>query len=276
MDVPKPFIFQDDMLFESQFIIVRVESVTKKYYESLFSETLSVGQEIDVLIGWLPKRSRKVISVVCPRCKETREVKFSSLTKCDSSFCNLCSKQKRYDWMLGKTIGRLTVTGFGSGKRDINGKFKSTFICSCECGNEVEVAASDLKKGNTTSCGCYKKERFYEIHSGKNSPNYNNNLSNEERIIGRFIPEYKEWRKVIFRRDNYTCKVCGKNGVRLAAHHIVPYAINKKLRFDVDNGITLCNECHKEFHVNFMGGYKVKCDMSDLFNFILLKKKSNP
>jgi hypothetical protein len=271
MEEVKPFIFQDDMLFESQFVRVMVSTRTKKYYEDLFNEALSVGQEIEVPVGWLVKKSNEKVFVICPRCNKPREVVFQTLIRCNNSFCNICSKQKKNDWMLGHIFGKLRVLRYGEGKYSRKCNF-STFVCRCKCGNEVEVVVSNLKRGNTTSCGCYRSE----IKSGKNSIFYNSKLTDDERIVKRNVPEYVEWRKAVYERDNYTCKACSKVGGHLVAHHIVPYSTNKKLRFNVDNGITLCKTCHKEFHIDFMGGYKVKCDSSDLFNFIVLKKKSNP
>ncbi len=59
---------------------------------------------------------------------------------------------------------------------------------------------------------------------------------------------YKEWRRKVFQRDGYTCRKCGQTGGYLNAHHIKSFARYKKLRFRVDNGITLCKECHNKFH----------------------------
>jgi hypothetical protein len=53
---------------------------------------------------------------------------------------------------------------------------------------------------------------------------------------------YKEWRKGVFQRDDYTC---GKHGGRLYADHIQPFAVFPELRFDLANGRTLCVPCHK-------------------------------
>jgi rubrerythrin len=62
----------------------------------------------------------------------------------------------------------------------------------------------------------------------------------------RKSPTYKEWRKAVFERDNYTCQMCGKKGGKLHAHHIRLFSEYPELRFEVNNGLTLCkNPCHK-------------------------------
>lgn len=57
--------------------------------------------------------------------------------------------------------------------------------------------------------------------------------------------QYKIWREAVFKRDNYKCIWCGKKGSSLNADHIKPFAYHPELRFDVNNGRTLCLGCHK-------------------------------
>ena len=58
--------------------------------------------------------------------------------------------------------------------------------------------------------------------------------------------EDKEWRTKVFKRDNWTCQECFKRGGKLQAHHITPYKENTELRHDINNGKTLCVECHSK------------------------------
>lgn len=72
----------------------------------------------------------------------------------------------------------------------------------------------------------------------------------EREARDRNAPEYKEWREQVFTRDDFKCQRCGQKGGKLNAHHIKQYALYPDLRFDPDNGITLCEVCHKEVHKN--------------------------
>jgi len=65
-----------------------------------------------------------------------------------------------------------------------------------------------------------------------------------ERILIMCSEKYQDWRMKVFVRDNFTCQVCKKVGGELQAHHIKGWKDYPKLRFNVDNGITLCKKCH--------------------------------
>lgn len=56
--------------------------------------------------------------------------------------------------------------------------------------------------------------------------------------------ETKQWREKVFKRDHWICRECEQVGGKLRPHHIRPFAKYPDLRFDVNNGITLCKKCH--------------------------------
>ena len=68
-------------------------------------------------------------------------------------------------------------------------------------------------------------------------------LRKTERQLVMTTAEYKNWRRLIFERDDYTCQICGERGKKLRANHIKRYVDYPELRTDNDNGITICKAC---------------------------------
>ena len=63
--------------------------------------------------------------------------------------------------------------------------------------------------------------------------------------------EFSLWREAVFARDNWTCQKYGIRGGKLHPHHIQNFAQFPELRFAIDNGITLSDKAHKEFHKRY-------------------------
>lgn len=64
--------------------------------------------------------------------------------------------------LTGEKFGKLVVLKKDVGRilnNKINNKGRDTYwICKCDCGKETSVRTTDLRNGNTTSCGCYRSE----------------------------------------------------------------------------------------------------------------------
>lgn len=84
-------------------------------------------------------------------------------------------------------------------------------------------------------------------NKGGNNPNWHGGKS-RKRYHGYTEEEYLSWRKQVFIRDNYTCVECGKRW-ELNAHHIIPTRIDKSKILDVNNGITICEDCHEKTYM---------------------------
>lgn len=92
--------------------------------------------------------------------------------------------------------------------------------------------------------------KISESKRGSKNPNWKGGISPQNVII-RNSMEMRLWRQSVFERDGYTCIWCGaKNGngknITLHADHIKPFSLFPELRFAIDNGRTLCVECHKK------------------------------
>lgn len=86
--------------------------------------------------------------------------------------------------------------------------------------------------------------------SGEKSYLWQGGKTTENEKLRKSI-DYKLWRTAVFTRDNYTCVLCGDRGRRghkviLNADHIKAWSLYPELRFAIDNGRTLCLDCHKE------------------------------
>lgn len=80
---------------------------------------------------------------------------------------------------------------------------------------------------------------------GERSVHWRGGVTSKNEIIRKSV-QYKIWRDSVFKRDNYTCVICGSKGRYLNADHIKQFAYFPELRFDVSNGRTLCVLCHRE------------------------------
>lgn len=126
----------------------------------------------------------------------------------------------------------------------------SKTFCSIECRVKAMVGAkqSEETRGKRSAA-----------LSGENAPTWKGGVSRQYKR-GYKSEQYKNWRYAIFTRDNYTCQDCNTRGY-LTAHHIKSFADYPKLRYEVSNGVTLCERCHSKrdhyfakFHPLAMGG----------------------
>ena len=83
---------------------------------------------------------------------------------------------------------------------------------------------------------------------GEMSGHWKGGLTPQNEII-RGSLRMREWKNRVFEKDNYICQDCGydKGGI-LNAHHILSFSLYPEFRFNADNGITLCKECHIKAH----------------------------
>jgi DNA-directed RNA polymerase subunit M/transcription elongation factor TFIIS len=133
------------------------------------------------------------------------------------------------------------------------------YICQkCTANSEnIKKTKSNRHKGKIISEETKKKMKEHSkmIWKGKygiNHPAYKKELTYNERLTSNdrsLIPGYYQWQHDILERDNFTCQYPNCNSHKnLRTHHLNSYAKFPKLRVDLQNGITLCENHHKKFH----------------------------
>ena len=135
--------------------------------------------------------------------------------------------------------------------------------CSHVCKGKAVGRKTDMnllwKKAHTPEANA-KKAHHKEKH-----PKW---IPNREKVKSRARPEMNEWRSFIFSRDKFTCQSCNTLGGKLHAHHKAPYSLFPKLKWEKDNGVALCEACHKEIHkaaVELFGGITSKIYQGERF-----------
>jgi len=128
------------------------------------------------------------------------------------------------------------------------------------CGQSFWRRPHAIKRGQNKFCSrrcCSAWMRGRPTYSGvvlygPQNPNWRGGVTARNALI-RKNREFRQWRAAVFARDDWTCQRCGARAqaglcVRIAPHHIKPFATFPKLRFELDNGVTLCNTCHHFVH----------------------------
>lgn len=209
-------------------------------------------------IGKLSPLSRRVaIECVCELCGKKFTTNISRIAKHGAEFCSNCIRIKRVKSLpIGSVFGYWTVIGKGK----ISSPKGAYSLCRCKCGTEREILNTTLREGRSRSCGCYRIETM----SQENNPNWNPNKSCENKSYDeRSTNEYATLRAKTFERDKYICVHCGKNCRVLNMHHLDNYKHYKDERLAEDNVVTLCYNCHKEFHRL----YGKKCTKEDFIEY---------
>lgn len=111
------------------------------------------------------------------------------------------------------------------------------------CGTAFQVPYPSMTL-KTCSPECARRHRS-DKQRGEKSHRWEGGKTDANKLLRNGL-DATMWREQVFARDDYTCVKCGQRGGRLTADHIKPWALYPALRFDVDNGRTLCRTCHAD------------------------------
>lgn len=150
------------------------------------------------------------------------------------------AKQKGFGkWMNGKKHSQET--------KDKMSKSHKGIRHSKEHRLKLSIALSGKKKSFEHNV------KNSESHKGENSITWKGGITPENCLIRRSL-QYRLWQKAVWERDNFTCQKYQTRGGNIVAHHINNFSEFPELRFAIDNGITLSEKAHQEFHKKY--GFK--------------------
>ena len=208
-------------------------------------------------ITWNSYYKRKFCSNKC-RSEHHSKFLFKSYNpnwKGGKTRCCICNKELacRYSYRKTKYCKDCWYK-FNSGKNHCNwkgGKIKK--IC-LTCNMEFKTTKFAIKNGNGKYCSrkCFglseeMRNKISLTNRGKNCHFWKGGITPLNKIL-RASKEFKHWREKVFERDNWTCWICEKRGsVKLHPHHLKKFSDYPKLRFEINNGLTLCEFCHKTY-----------------------------
>lgn len=118
---------------------------------------------------------------------------------------------------------------------------KPTFGVCKRC-SVIRVTKTDSWKAKNlaSSRSEYVRQRTRETHSGSKNVNWKGGITSDNQKLRNSV-ESRAWTKAVMARDGLRCQICQRaDSGNLVAHHIKPWSKHKELRFDVDNGMTLC------------------------------------
>jgi hypothetical protein len=160
-----------------------------------------------------------------------------------------CSEQKKLKLRqanLGKKLSKITKDKLSLSKK---GKPKGKIHSE-----EQKKKWSQMRKGkaawNKGLKGYMLGHPPYFIAKGESNPKWikdRSKLKKDENKMNDYA--YQEWSLSVKKRDNWMCKIGDKNCKgRLESHHILAWRSFPELRYELNNGITLCFFHHPRKH----------------------------
>ena len=258
----------------SKTVIVGISPTTYKHYKDLgyfIPEHIVDGKtkfiknaKIEVLVSDLPRKSSTKVLCACDNCKVEKWIPFHVIDSNGNHLCKKCNyllvlKYKILKSITGKPRSKETKKKISQSN---TGKIRTE-----ETRRKISLMNLGRKHSEETKRKI-SQNNWIAKHPGKLHPNYNPNLTEEERKIHHYVSGIGLWRKKVLKRDNYTCQCCGSKE-KLKTHHINNFSQFKEQRTNVDNGITLCFECHgsKNGIHSLFGKYTTKKDLIDFIKY---------
>lgn len=121
--------------------------------------------------------------------------------------------------------------------------------CSRSCASKIRphnMKGKNMSEEAKEKMRVAHQKRLLQLkNNGLNHWNYLEDRSLLKKQDRRNDSLYKDWRKNVWLRDNFRCKIANPDcSGRIEAHHILSWSEYPELRYQINNGITLCHAHH--------------------------------
>lgn len=140
--------------------------------------------------------------------------------------------------------------------------------CDC-CGKITNTSYQNYNKHNHEGLTYCTECASTVLISGENSPCWKSDMTMEERENRRGYLEYTNFIKRILLRDNFTCLCCECRENEMEVHHLDGYNWCIDKRTDDSNAVTLCKNCHANFHSIYGMGDNTKEQFEEWIGYTL-------
>lgn len=202
--------------------------------------------------------SKKIHTVICPICDAPRQIphqQFYAISRgITSEKCFKCSRMKK---------GQTNSGGFKKGNISWLKGTKGILIVSKETRKKMSInrlgkprnfspeVIERIKEFNRNRDLSYlrqediKQKRINNLPRGRAHHKWLEDRSKLKMRFSRFSYENTKWRELVLQRDDFKCRIYNKEcDGHLEVHHILEWSSYPELRYQLNNGITLCHAHH--------------------------------
>jgi len=179
------------------------------------------------------------MNINCKNCNSKFKVKPSRLKR-NPGYCSVNCYYKSKKGMVAWNKGKIAPWAIGN--KNMSGKIAWNKGKNTPEHVKLKISLTSKKRKHSLETRLLMSKSHRKIR--ENNHLWKGGLTEKSKSIRNGI-DYRLWREAVFSRDNFICQECGERGGRLNAHHIKPFSLFPELRFAIDNGMTLCQDCHK-------------------------------
>lgn len=220
-------------------------------------------EELEATGGQIPKNMMVIDN--CPSCSVERQVQFRQSRK--NKPCSKCHHNSPEMLKTKQNQNKVKSEETKQKMRDSHWSKTGVIESPFKGKKHLKKTRKALAKAVETHYVNMSTEE-YELHriksslqKGRTLETFNGFTTPENTRIRQSV-EGKAWTYDILSKSSFTCTKCSQRGGKLHAHHLNGFNLFPDLRFDLDNGVCLCESCHDKFHEVYGKGDNTK----DQFN----------